>query len=74
MKQQELDTTKILLTQSHEKIEELEKKFKDAKITYDRLQEDIKRFVRVSIVKLSILTPIDRNPNCYFLMSASFIK
>lgn len=48
MKQQELDTTKNLLTESYEKIEELEKKFKDANITYDRLQEDMKRFVKSS--------------------------
>jgi hemerythrin superfamily protein len=47
MKQQELDTTKSLFTQSHEKIEQLEKKLKDANIGFDRLQEDIKRFVKI---------------------------
>lgn len=39
---------KNLLTESYEKIEELEKKFKDANITYGRLQDDMKRFVNSS--------------------------
>lgn len=39
---------KNLLTESYEKIEELEKKFKDANIIYDRLQDDMKRFVKNS--------------------------
>ena len=46
MKQQELNKTKSLLTESYEKFEELKNKFKDANIRHDRLQEDIKRFVR----------------------------
>lgn len=48
MKQQELDTTKNLLMESYQKIEELEKKFKNANITYDRLQDDMKRLVKSS--------------------------
>lgn len=39
---------KNLLTESYEKIEELEKTFKDANITYGRLQDDMKRFVNSS--------------------------
>lgn len=43
-KQQELDTTKSLLDESNDKINELEKNFKESNKRIEGLQEDIRRF------------------------------
>lgn len=49
----EHDATKKSLRESREKIDELIEKVRDANKRFDRLQDDLERFVKSSFIKLN---------------------